>query len=174
MTDTRRKSILGVEELESRSLPSGFFSPAVQADLAKIQADAHKLASDAVALAPVLQRDQQAIQAAVAASPTVQAAEARLAADLNFWGAVLKADGQAFAAAPDPATRSAVLNKFFQDVAGATRTFQTDNAAIVAAVNSDAAVQAAVQHLQADAAPLATDQAVLQADFVQLKKDFQG
>src|SRR3954469_23461268 len=77
------------DELEGRALLStggGVWSnPAVQADLAKIQADQKTLQTDFKTLAPTLQKDQQAIQAAIkdalANDPGVKSAQTTLTND---------------------------------------------------------------------------------------------
>src|SRR5262249_28474871 len=121
MKDNRQRTILRVEELESRSLPSAtMFSPAVQADLMKLRMDGQKFQSDIVPWGPTLQKDQQAIQAAIAASPAVQAARTMLTNDIITFGTTLQADGRAIFAATDPATRMADIAKFFADLASAS------------------------------------------------------
>jgi hypothetical protein len=51
---------------------------------------------------------------------------------------------------------------------------QIDQNAVQAATQTDAAVQVARMQFQADAAPIAADQTVLQADFMQLVRDLRG
>jgi hypothetical protein len=173
MIPSRKRSVLKVEELEPRSLPSGLglFSPVVQADLARLRADVRKLQSDAAALAPTLQMDQQAIQAAIANSPAVKAARAMFTSDLTAWGMVLQADFRAILAATDPTVRGAAVAKFYQDGSSAYQALQADQAAIQNAVNSDPTVLAAQMKFRNDVALLAADQAAVQADFAQLQKD---
>src|SRR5690349_15528915 len=71
----RKQTPMCVDQLESRSLLSGFHhggggllsnpSPAVQADLTKIQTDQQKLQTDIKTLAPTLQSGFQAIVTAI-------------------------------------------------------------------------------------------------------------
>jgi len=178
MTDRTHRTIPRVEELEPRTLPAGFnffgFSPAVQADAMKIQTDTLKLQNDLAALAPTLQKDQQAIDAAIANSPTVQAAKAKLTQDLMPIFNLLAADRQAFVAATDSASRTAAINKFFADLNAGIQVYQADQAAVEMATANDATIQQAKAKYQADLAPITADQTVLQADYAQFFKDLQG
>jgi len=174
---------LSVEQLESRSLLSGLFgnlfnpSPAVQADLARIQVDQQALRADLLAQGPTLQKDTQAlvaaIQTAYKADPNVQAAFTALQNHARTWQTTILADWRAIAAATN-ANRPAAIAHLQADVIGAAKALQADQASVQTALNSDAAVVAARAQLQADATRVSNDIAVLQADVVQLQKDLHG
>jgi len=183
-----KQRTLVVDELETRSLLSGFHSgfglgghgvpttpsPAVQADLAKIQQDQQQLQTDLTSLAPTLQADWQAIQTAITNSTTVQAAKQTLTADQAAFRSTLQADWQAIGSATDATTRSAAFTKLKSDLSSGITVIQTDLKAIQTAITNDPTVQAAKQKLQTDAQPIINDQATLQADYTQLRKDQQA
>jgi hypothetical protein len=183
-----RKTTLGMESLESRTLPSGspwggwggFFnpSPAVQADLAKIQTDLQTLHTELVSLAPTLKSDEQALHTAITAAidndATVEAAEATLKADITTWGTTLKADWQAVWAATTSTTRKAAFTQLQTDWTAASTAIKADRTAVQTAINADPGVAAAETQLKTDSAPITADQATLQADYAQLQKDLQA
>ena len=172
------RCMLAVEALESRSLLSlsGLLnpSPAVQADLAKIVADQQTLIHDITSQGATLQKDVQglisATQAAYQNDPAVHAAFMALTTDTRTFQSTLVADYLAILQATS-ANRAAAVAKFQSDASNAAAVLQADQANIQTAVNNDAAVVAARAQLQADATKVATDIALLQADFAQLKKD---
>ena len=188
MMMSRKRLRISIDQLESRALLSGFGhhhpgggflpflspSPAVQADLAKIQQDEQTLHTEAQSLAPTLQADWQAIQTAIQNSTTVQAAKQTLSTDQTAFYTTIKADWQTFVSATDTTARTNALNQLRTDWTNGLTLIRTDLQNVQSAINADPAVQAARQKLQADAAPLTADQATLQADFAQLRTDLQA
>jgi len=181
-----RKTTLFVEQLENRNLLSGGpwgggfpgLNPAVQADLAKIQADEKMLVSDLKTLAPTLAADQkalqQAIQAAIQNDPAVQAAITMLHMDSQTWQATIKGDIKALLTATSASARQGDITQLKADLASAAAAFKTDSAAVRAAINNDAGVQAAQMQLTNDSAPITADEAALKADFAQLQSDLHS
>jgi hypothetical protein len=182
---TLRRTTLGMELLESRALPSGspwsaFFdpSPAVRADLAKIQTDLQSLHSELVTLAPTLKKDQQALQTAITSAidndATVSTAETTLKTDINTWTTTLKADWQAVWGATSSAARVTAITKLKGDLTAAAKAINADHTAVQTAINADAGVQAAEAQLKTDSAPITAGQATLKADYAQLEKDLKA
>lgn len=170
------------DELEGRALLStggGVWSnPAVQADLAKIQADQKTFQTDLRTLAPTLQKDQQAIQAAIknaiANDSSVQTAQTTLSNDEAAARTTLRNDLKAFGSATSGSARMAALKVYFNDLASTAKTIAADAKAVQAAIDADSGVQAAEAQLKTDAAPIAADESALQADYTQLAKDIQA
>jgi hypothetical protein len=183
-----RKTALGMESLESRALPSSspwsgweaFFnpSPAVQADLAKIQTDLKTLHTDYVDLAPTLKKDQQALQTAITTAmdsdTSVESAEATLKAALSTWGTTLQADWKAIWAATSSTAREAAFTQLKTDLTSASTAIKADRTAVQTALDADAGVVAAQAQLKTDSAPITAAEATLQADYAQLKTDLQA
>jgi hypothetical protein len=183
-----RKTTLGMETLESRALPSGspwsglagLFtpSPAVQADLAKIQTDLQTLHTDWVNLGPTIKKDQQALQTAITTAKdsdtSVESAEATLKAALSTWGTTLQADWQAILAATSKTAREAAFTQLKTDLTSASTAIKADRTAVQTAINADAGVAAAQAQLKTDSAPITAAEATLQADYAQLKTDLKA
>ncbi len=182
------KTTLSMEILESRALPSGFSlsgwgaffnqSPAVQADLAKIQTDLQTLHTDLVNLGPTLKKDAQALQTAIASAEkndaTVVSAEATLKTDTSTWNTKLKADWKAVWNATSSSARQTAITQLKSDLTAAAKALQADHTAIQTAINADAGVQAAQAQLKTDTAPITTDEATLKADYTQLAADIKA
>jgi hypothetical protein len=174
-----RRATWRLDVLETRSLLSVTVvhavppppSAAVQADIAKINQDQKTLRADMIRLAPTLQQDQLAINAAIRASATVQAAQVHFQTDQTTWWNLLQADSIAFARATTAAAQKAALTKLQTDQTHAVSVFQTDAQAVQTATNNDPNVQAAVAKLAADSAPISADNATLAADQAQLIRD---
>jgi hypothetical protein len=183
-----RTTTLGMELLESRALPSGFNwgalgalfnpSPAVQADLAKIETDLKALYTETKTLAPTLKADEQALQTATANAikndTTVSSAETTLKTAITTWEATLKADLLAVKDATSSSTRKTAITQLQSDLTAAATAIKTDRAAVQTAINADSGVQAAQAKLTTDSAPITADQATLKADYAQLQKDLQA
>ncbi len=183
MRGNRRWPGLRLDTLEDRALlsvttgghnPPAPPSPAVLADIAKIDQDEQTLLTDIIRLAPTLQQDQQAINTAINSSTSVKAAQAQFQADEMTWGGVIRADAFAVVKATTPAAEKAAITKLESDQGQAAQVFQTDAQAVQTAINTDPNVQAAQAKLKADSALIAADQATLAADFAQLQSDLQG
>jgi hypothetical protein len=169
--------------MEDRALLSGFHhgfggvlanpSPAVQADLTKIQQDVQTLKTDRMSLASTLEADQQAIQTAITNSTTVQAAKTTLSADRTKWLTTLQTDWKAIASATG-AARQTAINQLESDWTAASMALKADRQAISSAIMNDPAIQTAKSKFTTDSKLLLDDQAALKADQLQLQKDLQA
>ncbi|MDR3633151.1 MAG: hypothetical protein P4L84_04890 [Isosphaeraceae bacterium] len=185
MRRTKTKRWAGaVDELEGRALlstttgSSVWSNPAVQADLAKIQADQKTLIADTKAAAPTIQKDEQAIQTAIqnaiANDASVQSATATLNTDQTAAQATLSKDWKAIVSASSISAAIAAAKVYWADATSAAKTIATDHQAVQTAINADPGVVAAKAQLKADDATIIKDEATLQADYTQLAADIKA
>ncbi|HVT83051.1 MAG TPA: hypothetical protein VHM90_20605, partial [Phycisphaerae bacterium] len=115
-----RSAGLMLEALESRTLLSGTMqpyplapiasaSPAVQADLQRINTDQQKLQADLKSLQPTLKADQQALTTAISAlSGLLDPLRAKYQADSHTWRAAVQTDLAALSDAQSAGDAAAV------------------------------------------------------------------
>jgi hypothetical protein len=165
-----RRANLGVETLEAREVPARFgMGIGMGMGLGElINAHQAKFDNDLVVLGPTVQKDQQAVQTAIANAiandPSVKAAIATLKADQATLFTTIQADVKAVQAATTQAARMTAITQLRTDLITGIAVIQTDILAAQAAIQTDPGVLAAEAQLQADSNPLTIDLLTLQHD----------
>ena len=150
-------------------------NPAVQADVAQIKADQTQLQTDIAAALPKLQADRSALYTAIKAVEAGSVYTTDLAAVQTARTALQTAVSadltQILADRGNTAAELTDISKLQSDQTAGRTAIQAAETTLNSLVTSDSGVSAAKTQIATDSQNIVNDQALLQADFAQLRKD---